>query len=138
MTIADVTAATSTRDAILAYVERRGSATSTELADHLKLTRQAINLHLRQLIDSGEIIKTGSTRSARYFPPSAAPEPEIFEGQFNLEGLDEARVYDRVAVSLNLARRLRPNVRNIVHYAFTEMLNNAVEHSKAERCRVEV
>lgn len=129
---------TSTRDAILAFVERRGSATSTELANQLGLTRQAINLHLRQLIDSGEIIKTGSTRGARYFPPSAAPAPEVFEGQFKLQGLDEARVYERAAISLNLARHLRANVGEIVHYAFTEMLNNAIEHSKAKRCTVKM
>jgi biotin operon repressor len=136
--IADVASSASTRNAILAYLDRQESATSTELADHLGLTRQAINLHLRRLIDSGAIIKTGSTRGARYFPASAAPEPEVFAGQFNLEGLDEAKVYDRVAISLNFTRQLRPNVGNIVHHAFTEMLNNAIEHSKADRCGVKV
>jgi biotin operon repressor/anti-sigma regulatory factor (Ser/Thr protein kinase) len=138
LTIAAVASPPSTRDAILAYLDRRGSATSTELAHHLSLTRQAINLHLRRLIDSGEIVKTGSTRGARYFPASATPETETFAGQFALRGLDEAEIYDRVAVTLNLARRLRPNVRNIVHYAFTEMLNNAIEHSRAGQCRVKV
>ena len=36
----------STRDSILAYLERETSATSTELAGHLGVTRQAINLHI--------------------------------------------------------------------------------------------
>jgi hypothetical protein len=63
-----------------------------ELADHPGLTRQAIDLHLRRLIDSGEIIKTGPTRGARYFPASAVSEPEVFAGQFNLQGVDEAKV----------------------------------------------
>lgn len=129
---------TPTRDAILEYLDRHGSATSTELADHLGLTRQAVHLHLRRLVDSGDIVKTGSTRAARYFQASAAPEPETFAGQFNLRGLEEAEVYERVAISLNFARRLRPNVEHIVHYAFTEMLNNAIEHSGADRCRVSV
>lgn len=102
------------------------------------MTRQAVHLHLRRLVESGEIVKTGSTRAARYFPASAAPEPETFAGQLNLRGLDEAEVYERVAISMNFARRLRPNVENIVHYAFTEMLNNAIEHSGADRCRVSV
>jgi len=133
-----VASSVSTRDAILAYLDRRGSATSTDLADHLGLTRQAINLHLRRLIDSGEIVKTGSTRGAKYFPASAAPEPKVFSAQYELQGLDEGEAYDRIAISLNFARQLRPNVRDIVHYAFTEMLNNAIEHSKAKRCRVDV
>jgi biotin operon repressor len=138
LTIFAVAASTSTRDAILAYVKRQGSATSRELVDHLGVTRQAINLHLRQLIESGDIVKTGSTRGARYFPPSAAPEPQVFAGQFNLEGLDEAKVYERAAITLNLGRLLRANVGEIVHYAFTEMLNNAIEHSRAKRCAVKI
>ncbi len=130
--------ALSTPDAILAFVDRQGSATSTDLAKHLNITRQAINLHLRQLIERGEIVKTGSTRGARYYPATAAPSPDVFSTVFHLSGLDEAEVYERVALTLNLARQLRPNVENIVRYAFTEMLNNAIDHSQADRCHIEV
>ena len=38
--------------------------------------------------------------------------------------------------TLNLRRLLRPNVEAITRYAFTEMLNNAIEHSEADRCAV--
>lgn len=128
----------SKRDAILAYLEREASATSTNLADHLSITRQAVNLHLRPLIDAGTIVKTGSTRSARYFLASSAPEPEVFTARLMLPGLDEADVYDRIAAMLNLRRNLRPNVEQIAHYAFTEMLNNAIDHSRAARCSLQV
>lgn len=106
---------------ILAYLERETSATSTELAGHLGVTRQAVNLHVRPLIDAGAIVKTGSTRSARYFLASAAPAPEVFAARLPLPGLDEADVHDRVATLLNLRQNLRPNVEQIVHYAFTEV-----------------
>ena len=128
----------STADAILAQLERRASATGPQLAAHLGISRQAVNVHLRRLIDAGQIVKTGTTRAARYFPASAAPEPAVFAARLTLAGLDEAGVYERVAATLNLRRRLRPNVESIVHYAFTEMLNNAIDHSRAARCRVEV
>jgi len=49
-------------------------------------------------------------------------------------GLDEARVWGELATGLNLRRALRSNVEAIAHYAFTEMLNNAIEHSEADRC----
>ena len=128
----------STRDAILEYVSLHGSATGPELARHLGITRQAVNLHLRRLLDSEQVVKTGSTRGARYFSHSAAPQPEVFAAKFPLNGLEEARVYERVAITLNLRRRLRPQVERIAHYAFTEMLNNAIDHSEAAKCRVEV
>ena len=127
----------STRDAILAFINGRGSATSAELIDHLDITRQAINLHLRALIDAGQIIKTGSTKAARYLPESAIPDSQTFSRQFELAGLQESEVYDRVAISLNLSQ-LRPNVESIVHYAFTEILNNAIDHSMTKRCHVQV
>ena len=131
-----VASSTSTRDAIVTYLEKHGAATSTDLVEHLRITRQAINLQIRALINAGQVVKTGSTRRARYFPASAAPQPAVFARPFDLVGLDEADVYERVATTLNLVRQLRPNVASIAHYAFTEMLNNAIEHSKADRCRV--
>ncbi len=127
-----------TRDAIVAHIEAKGSATSAELARRLRLTRQAVHLQLRPLVDSGRIVKTGSTRAARYFPANRAQAPEAFRSQYALEGLDESAVYAHVALSLNLRRSLRPNVESTVRYAFTEMLNNAIDHSTASRCRVDV
>ena len=129
---------TSTRDTILAYLDKYGSATSTDLTVHLSITRQAINQQIRTLINAGEVVKTGSTRRARYFPAAAAPTPEVFARPFDRAGLDEAEVYERVAATLNLARQLRPNVLAIAHYAFTELLNNAIDHSESNQCRVKV
>jgi predicted transcriptional regulator len=66
--------AKSTRQAILDYIDKNGSATGPELADFLNVTRQAVNPHLRRLLAESKIVKTGSTRAARYFPyESAAP-----------------------------------------------------------------
>ena len=127
----------STRDSILAFIEKQGSATSAELADCFGISRQAINPHLRQLMHAGQIIKTGSTRAARYLPRSAAPETKVFSHTYGLDGLSESDIYERISAILNLSR-LRPNVESTVHYAFTEMLNNAIDHSHAERCSVEV
>lgn len=124
--------------AILAYLEKHGSANGTELAEHLSITRQAINQQIRALINADQVVKTGSTRRARYFPASAAPEPAVFARPFDLAELDEATVYEHAATTLNLTRLLRPNVASIARYAFTEMLNNAIEHSKADRCRVHI
>ncbi len=127
-----------TSENIFAYINRQQSVSSAELAAHFGITRQAINLHIRRLINSGRIEKTGSTRSARYFSATRAPEPAIFSRPFNLRGLDESDVYERVAVVLNLKRTLKSNVETVMHYAFTEMLNNAIDHSDAVQCRVKV
>lgn len=121
---------------ILAYLSRRASATGGELRAHLGITRQALSVHLRGLVEAGEVVRLGSTRGARYTLASRAPAATTISRTLRTRGLDEGRVWDDLAVRLNLRRALRPNVEAIVRYAFTEMLNNAIEHSEAERCTV--
>lgn len=125
-----------TKDKILSYLERLGSATGRELCDHLGITRQALSTHIRDLLDRRQIIKSGSTRNARYFSLQHAPTQQSYNHSLSLKGLDEDIVYEELAIRLNLSTLLRPNAESIVHYAFTEMLNNAIDHSVSERCKV--
>ena len=129
--------ADSTREAIRRYIEDKGSATGPELAGYLGITRQAVSLHLRQLIAGDEIFKTGSTRAARYFPRAAAAAARRLNRDLVLAGLDESVVYDDIAITLTLSQ-LPDNVESIVNYAFTEMLNNAIDHSISDQCTIEV
>jgi len=126
-----------TREQILHLLETRGSATGPELAKSLGITRQAVSHHTKALLIERQITKTGSTRAARYYPADAELESRKIARELELAGLDESLVYVDLALALNLGR-LRDNVESIVHYAFTEMLNNAIDHSRAQRCLVEV
>ena len=125
-----------TREIIQQIIADDGSATATELAHRLDITRQAVNAHLGNLIREGKIFKTGSTRAARYFPADAAPDAQKISWIFELKNLDESDIYERLAIGLNLSG-LPSNIESIVHYAFTEMLNNAIDHSKSRKCKVE-
>jgi biotin operon repressor len=127
----------STRDAVRSLIAETGSATGPELASALGITRQAVSLHLRQLIAAGEVFKSGSTRGARYYPGDRAPEPRRVRLDLALQGLDEFAVYHKLAITLNLSA-LPANVEAITHYAFTEILNNAIDHSMSDRCTIEV
>lgn len=121
---------------ILAHLSRRKSAAGGELRSHLGISRQALSVHVRSLVEAGKVVRSGTARGARYTLPSRAPAAAVVSRALRTRGLDEARVWDELAASLNLRRALRPNVEAIVHYAFTEMLNNAIEHSEADRCAV--
>lgn len=126
----------STRDRLLAYLARRSPATGPELGRHLGITRQALSQQLRPLIASGDVVKSGSTRGARYYAADQAPRARSASSTLDLRRADEGRVYDDLAVRLGLENTLRGNVAEIVHYAFTEMLNNAIEHSGADTARL--
>ena len=126
-----------TRQAILDYIDQHGTTTGPELARQFGITRQAVSLHLRQLIASGAIYKTGSTRAARYHARTSTPSrPQSIRRRLNLAGLDEARVYDDLAITFRLGQ-LPANVESIARYSFTELLNNAIDHSKSDRGNVE-
>jgi DNA-binding transcriptional ArsR family regulator len=124
------------KKAILSYLARRRSAAGRELWEHLGVTRQALNVHLRALIGAGRVRKSGSTRGARYSLARGRLPVVERSRVLSLRGIDESAIYARLATSLNLRSQLRGNVEAIVHYAFTEMLNNAIEHSEAPRGRV--
>ena len=121
---------------ILACLARRRSATGGELRSLLGISRQALSVHVRSLIEAGKVVRSGSARGARYMLPGRAPAPAVISRALRTRGLDEARVWDELAAVLNLRRALRPNIEAIAHYAFTEMLNNAIEHSEADRCSI--
>lgn len=113
---------------VLAHVAAHPSDLASVVGEHFGMSRQAVSRHLARLITDEKIIATGSTRARRY-----APAPRVHES-FSLPivpGLQEDRVWlDRVEP---LLRGLPENVADICFYAFTEMLNNAVEHSGGTR-----
>jgi anti-sigma regulatory factor (Ser/Thr protein kinase) len=95
-----------------------------------------MSLHLRSLLETHQIVRSGTTRGARYSLEGKAEKPITIARLLPISGCDEDRVWNQLAVQLSLDRTLRPNVLAMVRYAFTEMLNNAIDHSQAERCSI--
>jgi len=106
------------------------------------ISRQTAAQHLRELVGAGRLTKVGSTHNARYL----AARKKGYGGQgrwrfsalHRTAALDEDEVFSEAALRLNLKRRLSPAAYRIVNYAFTEMTNNAIEHSRAPSVRVAV
>lgn len=96
------------------------------------LSRQAIHGHLAALLKSGHLIAGGNTRARTY---ALGPTREHIV-TFTLQGLSESAVYDRDFgfIFKDLPRELE----GICMYGFTEMLNNAIDHSDGSAVRVEV
>jgi anti-sigma regulatory factor (Ser/Thr protein kinase) len=126
------------RDRLLGYLEKHSPASGPDLCRHLAITRQALSQRLRPLIASGAVVKAGTTRAARYYLATHAPAANQVVRSVQLRGADESRTYEEIAARLNLRTSLRPNVESIVRYAFTELLNNAIEHSHADTAQLRV
>ena len=126
----------SSKQRILDYLKSHETASGRELRELLAISRQALGVHLRELIRSGELVKSGSTRGARYHIPGHLPARATLSRRLTLAGLDESGVFEDFATLMNLKTELRSNIQALLRYAFTEMLNNAIDHSRAETSEV--
>ena len=101
-------------------------------AGEFGISRQAVNVHIKRLVEQKSIIAEGNTRNRTYQLHPLIEDVKSFE----LSGLEEDRVW-RDFVSPKLGT-LPDNVIDIWHYGFTEMLNNAIDHSQGRYAIVSV
>ncbi len=96
----------------------------TLTSDKFNISRQAVNAHFKKLIAQKSIASEGKTRSVKY-----RLHPLIEDTlRFTILGLEEDRVWrDFVRPKLGA---LPDNIIDIWSYGFTEMLNNAIDHSQ--------
>lgn len=130
------------KEKILRFVRQKKAIRAADVVRFSGISRQAAAKHLRELVASRQLLKEGATRGARYIPfnPKKAASlktPSIIL-VYKIRGLEEDRVFEAWAHRTHLKRQLSPSAFKIVQYAFTEMLNNAIDHSKAARVRIEV
>lgn len=121
------------------YLSHHKDSNSAAFVNLTGLSRQRVAKILSQLIREGKIIRSGSTKNARYrlaVSPSEIPKPQELVLLRALAGLEEDRVFDECDLRLRLKKTLRENVYRIIYYAFTEMLNNAIDHSCATQVKI--
>lgn len=112
------------RHYILSHVERHPDRVVQMAMKKFDISRQAVHKHIQNLIGQGALIGKGSTRSRTYH---LAPV-EQWSGHYELSpDLAEDRVW-REDIAPRLGE-LPDNVSEIWQYGFTEMLNNAIDHS---------
>jgi len=132
----------SRQNIILQEVRKRQIVTSSQLVQKLGISRQAVARYLRDLVIAKKLVKAGSTRNARYFLPRGKGNVKSpfkhFSSQYVLKGLLEDEVFQEVNLRMGLKKSLSAAAYNIVAYAFMEMLNNAIEHSRAKQARISI
>lgn len=102
-----------------------------QLAAHFGVTRAGAGPLVRQLEREGFVVRVARSTRPRFEP---GPSRLLVE-RVALPGVDESALWEqRFAPWLDLP----DNLRNIVHYAFTEMVNNANDHASAAWLEVRV
>ncbi len=129
------------REAILDIANKNKTFKTADVvnAHKGKYTRQYVSSIINQMVGEGVLLKGGSTASAIYALPQNSDHVfETIKLRFKREFLEEHRVFNNIRDRHNLIRRLQENVSSILFYGFTEMLNNAIEHSKSKYVEIEI
>jgi len=107
---------------------------------HEKLVRYVVG----QMLKGREILKIGKTRAAYYVPgtkknaQALVHEASSWKKTYPNTGTSEADVYDAVVAEMPKLGLLHENVKSIFDYAFSEMVNNAIDHSGSDTIDVTV
>lgn len=109
---------------ILEHIENHDGDIAAQAAEKFSISRQAVNKHLTKLREQGTIIKEGTGRASKY---KLVPLVTKDFAYTLTEALDEDTVWRKdIRDSIS---PLPDNVINIWHHGFTEMFNNAIDHS---------
>lgn len=109
---------------LIENVEKYPKSISRHTADHFKITRQAVNRHLRLLTEEKILTETGNTRNRIY---KLCPLVEWrYSVKITPELAEDVVWTDQIRPVLG---QLPDNVMNIWQHGFTEMFNNAKDHS---------
>jgi anti-sigma regulatory factor (Ser/Thr protein kinase) len=117
------TSITAEIEALFAYNE---TITSGQVAQAAGVSRQAAHYNLKEMERRGDIIHEGAGRSGRYRRRAQRRTTYL------LDGLKEDEVWGEENIALkqmDLAIFSNSNIQPILNFAFTEMVNNAIDHS---------
>ena len=118
---------------ILRNVQANPRAISRLAGEEFGVGRQAVGRHLRRLVEEGALRQSGRTNSRVYRLAVVREWTETYA----VGGSPDEDLVWRTDVAAVLDG-LPGNVRNIWHHGFTEMFNNAVEHSAGSTIGVAV
>lgn len=106
---------------------KNGRASYIQVATKLfDVSRQTIHRHLTFLCDEGYLVAEGATRARTYKLGHKKYNAELYD----LHKIEEDSVYRK---DFSFAfDELPDNVKEICHYGFTEMVNNAIDHSNGD------
>lgn len=107
--------------------------TSGEFARRAGITRQAAHKQLQRLALTGLLKRQGAGRASRF----ELVRTPIALWSLARAGLDEADVW-KTAAEIEAIRDLPSNVRSLLRHALTELVNNAIDHSSADRVAIAI
>lgn len=128
-------------DIILKLASEKKFFTTQDVVRKLgDISRQAASSHLRGLVKQGLLVKKGTTIGSRYIlaQKAALLNSDRVHLRIKREGLEEHKMFTTLRDQSPFMRELKDSVSSLLFYAFSEMLNNAIEHSRSKWVEMEI
>lgn len=125
---------------IVKIIKSKQNVAMSELVDMFGFSRAYLNRVINKLIQDGQIVRIGQTNRVRYLLNTEtvlSKQKIMLKSSYINKDLDEYVVFkDIVKKNTNIFSDLNKNVYKIVEFSFSEMFNNAIEHSKTKKINV--
>jgi anti-sigma regulatory factor (Ser/Thr protein kinase) len=122
------------REFILSQVDDHPHDIGQMTAKQFDMTRQAVNLHIQRLIADSDLIRKGKTRRTRFYLATKKTWKKDYKLADRNPSQSEHDVWE--ADILPQLSDLPDNALDIWRYCFTEIFNNAIDHSAGSRATV--
>jgi anti-sigma regulatory factor (Ser/Thr protein kinase) len=122
----------SVRDRIQQLFRKGATLRAGEVAEAVGVSRQAAHRHLAALVEEEVLQSEGQGRSVTYRAAGGLPLVRRYPRGI----IAEDRVWNELAAQNDTLASMSDSARSVFHYAFTEMLNNAIEHSASKEVEV--
>ena len=129
------------RNLILKLASEKGIVKTADVVRELHRTksRQYVSSVLRDMVNKKFLLKGGTTAGAFYVLPK---NNHLIGNEITVklkrEELEEHKVFNGLKERSVFLNNLKENILSIIFYAFTEMLNNAIEHSNSKYVEITI
>jgi len=126
-------------DLISRLLKKKGYVRVSDIVKATGFSRAYVNRFFQQLRAEGKLELVGKANQARYVPAAKSAVQEAKRKILRVhrilrnKGLSEDRVLAEIKEKSGIFVGLPENISHILDYSFTEMLNNAIEHSGSSK-----
>lgn len=113
-----------------------------DISTQFKGSEPLVAFVFSKLLKKKKLLKVGSTRGAYYILNTPQNRQSLekkvtrLRKTYKNQDLEEHVLFEEFKAGLPRLHVLHENIQSIVFYAFTEMVNNAIEHSKSDRISI--
>jgi len=127
------------REEIRSLIVEKGEFHKSDLTAKFPTHLPLIGYALKQAVTNGEILKRGETRGARYVAaPAFGAEGNLIRKTYERGKQREEEIFFELQDEFLSKYVLSDNAKQITSYAFTEMVNNAIDHSESDTIEVQM